>query len=285
MSNMKLGVVLLALMLAAMAMVPIVSATTTSEGTKENLFLALGLEKPEKVQGPPLTSYQESKEKIDKILSAGKTQYKKENIIGLLDYNGYKILLIDQDNSVLEIISDGTTTTQHVIKPVELGEKEFVTDSVFEPVSIGATTGAEKGFKISRIDVLLPEKSGEFTVKSIQAITVWREDWWDYLSELNLIHTQGRFYVDIGVTVSSVIDQSYAQTAGPCDRCAFTHTPSGAGTYEGQVSTSAIWATIWTPTIKMSQDAWVSCDLNGAYDGAGHGDKWGAIGLGCLAVP
>jgi len=285
MSLRKTITVLLVLLLAGMVMVPMVSATTVSEETKENYFLALGLEKPEKVQGPPLTSYQASKEKIDKILNTGKIQYDKENIIGLIEYNGYEILLLDQNDSVLEIISDGTTTTQQVIKPVHLGEKEFKTDSVFEPTSIGTTTGAKKGAEISRIDIQLPEKSGKYSVKSVQAITVWREDWWDYLGELNLLHTQGRFYVDIGITVSSVIDQSYAQTAGPCDRCTFTHSASGAGTMEGQVTTSAIWATIWTPTIKMSQDAWVSCDLNGYADGDGNGDKWGAIGLGCLAVP
>ncbi|MFA6332161.1 MAG: hypothetical protein WCX22_04345 [Methanoregula sp.] len=293
----KKGVVLLALLLAAMAMVPMVSAADTSGGVNEkqknsvhdpvneNFYLALGLEKPEKIQGPPVTSYKESKDKIDKILEMSGIQDNKENIIGLIDYEGSEILLIDRNETVIEIIRDNSTITQQVIEPVVLGEKEFKTDSVFVSESQEAITGARKGATISRIDVTFPTKSGNKNIKSLQSITVWREDWWDYLGELNLLHTQGRFYVDIGVEVDSVIDQSYAQTAGPCDRCDFTHYSSGAGSSEGQVTTSGLWATIWTPTIKMSQDAWVSCDLNGDEDGNGHGDKWGAIGIGCLAVP
>ena len=293
----KISIVLLALLLAAMAMVPCISASDINGGANEeqknlasnpinqDLYLALGLEKPEKIEGPPVTGYRESKDKIDKILEMSGVLDNKKNIIGLIDYDGSEILLIDRNETVLEIIKDGSTISQLVIKPVVLGEKEFKTNSVFVSESKEATTGARKGAIISRVDVTLPTKSGNINVKSLQSITVWRKDWWDYLGERNLLHTQGRFYVDIGVKVDSVTDQSYAQTAGPCDRCEFTHSTSGAGTSQAQVTTSALWATIWTPTIKMSQDAYVSCNLNGQESGNGHGDKWGSIGIGCLAVP
>lgn len=122
--------------------------------------------------------------------------------------------------------------------------------------------------------------------KTIYSVSVWREDWWDFLGGQDMIHTEGTFRVDYGVNVCGITtENSYVETAGGCDKCEYNIEKSGVGSYVGEVTGHAIWATIQIPTIKCSQDTSVSCDRYCNEDGNGHGDKWGAVGCGCLAVP
>ena len=282
---------LLAMLLVGMVMVPAVSAQSEaneeqmkliSDQAAKNLFHEFGLEKPEIVESPNINDYYKTKVKIDHILNISGFYDVKGSIIGLIEYDESEIILIDQNETVLEVIWDGQAASQYVIEPNVLAEKEF---KMSIPSETDNFQGIMEGTQLSRIDIKLPSESGNKGIKTIYAVTVWREDWWNYLGNLNLLHTQGKFYVDYGVEVVSIVDQTYVQTAGGCDRCEFTHYTSGEGTYCGQVTSSAIWATIWTPTIKFSQDAWVSCDMLCREDGDGVADKWGAIGCGCLAVP
>ena len=256
--------------------------TLNVDPTGENLFHNFGLEEPKIVTGPVIKGYSEVKNEIDQILEMSGFQNVKGDIIGSIDYGESKIVLIDLNETVLEVIWDGSKASKYVIEPKLLGEKELKTYS--SPGS-DVPQGKVEGAQLSKIDIVFPAGSDDVGVKTIYAVTVWREDWWDFFGNLNLLHTEGKFYVDYGINVNSILDQTYVQTAGGCDRCDFTHSTSGAGTYCGQVTASAIWATIWTPTIKCSQDTWVSCDKYCNEDGNGVGDKWGAIGCGCEAIP
>ncbi|MEA2034289.1 MAG: hypothetical protein U9N40_02175 [Euryarchaeota archaeon] len=286
--------VLLILLLAGMALSAGVSAFgINGEADEEqlkligdpasgNLFHEFGLEEPKIVEGPTIKNYSETKSEIDLILEMGGFQDIKGDIVGLIDYDGSEIILLDQNETILEVIWDGSKASQHVIEPKLLGEREF---KMYIPSDTDNSQGKMEGVQLSRIDIKLPTESGDIGIKTIYAVTVWREDWWDFFGNQNLLHTQGKFYVDYGIKVDSILDQTYVQTAGGCDRCEFTHYTSGAGTYVGQVTASAIWATLQAPTIKCSQDTWVSCDRNCNEDGNGVSDKWGAIGCGCLAIP
>lgn len=225
--------------------------------TGGNLFHTFGLEEPKIVAGPAIKGYSEAKNEIDRILEMSGFQNVKGEIIGSIDYGESKIVLIDQNETILEVIWDGSKASQYVIKPKLLGERElktYISSDSDDP------QGKVEGVQLSRIDIVLPTGSDDVGIKTIYAVTVWREDWWDFWGNLNLLHTEGKFYVDYGINVNSIIDQTYVQTAGGCDRCEFTHSTSGAGTYCGQVTASAIWATLQAPTIKCSQDTWVSCD-------------------------
>jgi len=226
-----------------------------------------------------LKGYDEAKGIIDTILDASGLETFDGEIVGVLEHGDLKILLIDQENTVLEVAWDGTNTWTYTLIPELLGSKEY-------PISANHSEkyifGPKRGIELYRLKIQIPADTSDVGVLYMDIYDVWREDWWEINGGKNLLHTEGRFYINYGNEVEKVIDYSYIKTMFGFANCTFEHSTIGEGTCAGEVDTYALWALYDCPvTAKFSVDAWVSTDCWLNTDDDAHHDKWVAISCGC----
>jgi hypothetical protein len=300
MNTPKTWVVLLALMLAAMAMVPMVSAQDVSPDTtgnayqdlinpvsngNTNLFDKMGLQRPEiEKNSIPLKRYDESKEIVERIMTIGKISNDAKSVIGLYDFGSYQILLLDNEDSVLAFSYDGNKVKTTKIVPKLLGEMKETEPA--KPVSLqqntlGNTVTTNILTKLYSISIESPESSS--AVKTIYQVTKTRtDDYKNYLGEIRASLTvKGKFYVDYGVSISSIIDQSSYYVTFPYTMCSYGHAASGSGSTAGQVDahlkTGAAFARAQIDNW-VGENAWM--DLN-PWDGGSTSTWMSGNGDGC----
>jgi hypothetical protein len=244
----KWSVVLLALLLAAMTMVPMVSATDVNPDFTINsvlngdisLFDELGLQKPESVVNSiPLKTYEQSKDTIEKIMAMGKLSNDPKSVIGLYDFGSFQILLINNGDTIQAVTYDGNIVKTQTVTPKLLGEKKTTGIPKLAPLiekTLGDTVSTDTYVGLSSVSVESPESpSGLLT---IYQVTKTRTDQYrNYLGEIRASLTvKGLFYINYGVSVSSIVDQSSYYTTYPYTTCSYSHYTSGAGTTSGQVN-------------------------------------------------
>ena len=296
----KLGVVLLALLLAAMAIVPCVSAADVNPDTVGNayqdminpvsngdidLFDKMGLQRPEiEKKTIPLKRYDESKEIIDRIMTLGKIPNDAKSVIGLCDFGSDQILLIDNEDSVLALSYDGKQVKTTKIMPKLLGEMKETgpaTRLSLNQNSFGDTVTTNLLTKLYSISIESPESAS--AVKTIYMVIKTRtDDYKNYFGEIRASLTvNGKFYVNYGVSISSIIDQSSYYVTYPYTMCSYVHTPSGTGSTAVQINahlkTGAAFA-------RAQMDNWVGenawMNLN-PWDGGSQSTWMSGNGDGC----
>jgi len=248
---------------------------------QRNLFDIFGIEEPQKVDLPDIRTYNESKDTIDKILDTAGLKNFDGEIVGLLEYAGFKILLIDQGDTVLEVAWDGFNISTYTLIPELLGSKEY-------PVSTKQrgdyTFSREKSESLHRLGIQIPSDSGPGVLYT-HIVTVWHNGTWTFPQGDMVLHIGGKFYVDYGNEVEYISDLSYTETATTWNKCEFDHSTSGAGTHFGQVDAYAKWAlNICGEVPQCDIEGWVMCDYMCNTDSECHGDKWMAHGCGCAAI-
>jgi hypothetical protein len=294
----KLSIVLLALLLAAMTLVPGVSAGIPDvnnlgnndqksidqvSGGNTNLFEEMGVQKPIGGLHPvPMKGYEESKAEIERIMAFGKLSDDKKSIIGLLDFGSSRLLLINHGDTVLAVTYDGFTIKFSTITPELLGETK--TAGSPRPLlpggrASGDTLTTDTLTRLYSFSIVSPESPSR--VLTLYQITKSRTDEYrNYLNEIRASLTAyGVFYVNYGSSVSSVTDQSSYYTTYPYTTCSYAHSASGAGTTAGQVNahlkTGAAFA-------RAQMDNWVSCDAwLSTNDGGSTGTWMSGNGDGC----
>lgn len=270
---------ILAIGIAAMLVLGVGSVVALNqEATNGNRFDI----RPEKTTD--LQGYDEAKDIIAQILDAAELQNFEGQVVGAVEHGDLKILLIDQGDKVLELAWDGINTWKFTLTPELLGSKEY-------PISINCceeyNISGKKGVELYKLGIQIPSDfSGGPAVLYTHIVTVWRHDCWHVYDTENCLHTEGKFYIDYGNEVETILDNSYTDTGFGFDLCTFDHTTTGEGTCAGKVDTYALWALDSCPvTTKFSIDAWVSADCYLNTDDDAFFDKWMAIGCGCAAYP
>ncbi|MFA5331760.1 MAG: hypothetical protein WC342_05230 [Methanoregula sp.] len=255
MKQLKIGVILLALLLAAMAMIPITSAQDVNfdkagdvyqnqinpaSNGDTNLFDKLGLQRPEiEKNSIPLKRYDESKEIVERIMTIGKISNDAKSVIGLYDFGSSQILLIDSGDSVLALSYDGNTVKTVKIVPKLLGKLKEIGSAKpgsLQQKTLGDTVTTNTLIELYSLSITSPDSSS--TVKTIYEVTKTRtDDYKNYLGEIRASLTvKGKFYVNYGVSISSITDQSSYYVTFPYTMCSYGHTTSGTGSTAGQVN-------------------------------------------------
>lgn len=309
MKHMKLGVILLALLLAAMAMVPMVSAaqschnpeiTTTdnvqvivSPDNQMNIFDELGLQKPrapEKIV--PFRTYAESKEKAENIMKVAKLQDSSASVIGLYEIDNSQILLISRGDTVLEVVYDGKSVKTFSITPKLLGEKK--TTGLPQKVILGTdkkleyTVTTESRTQLYSLALTAPEDtpSVKSAVSALSTYIVKRSRTDEYRNgigqTITSLTTSGWFYVNYGSSITSISDYStwwINPTFPGYSRCYYYTQKAGVGSTSAQLYTHYKFGTLY---FRGTMDMWVSCDawLN-ANDGGSRNQWVSTNGDGC----
>jgi hypothetical protein len=279
MRTLKIGVMLLALLLAAMAMVPMVSAENslsdqkvsdnlnaiTSQLNHQNIFDELGLKTPEIIKNaPPFKSYNESREISDKIMKEAKVMDSTDAVIGSYDYGNYQILLINRELSIFEIAYDGKTIKTYTIIPKLLGTKENL-NRVQSQNSKGKNDGnytikTDTHIQLYQVSLISPDKT--VTPMDTFLLKNNRTDVFRNVAQQTIatVHTEGWFYVNYGVSVTSIQDYSY-WSIDPSfvgwRECEFTVQKTGEGT---TASKDTVHFKFGCYIDRCQMDPWVNCD-------------------------
>jgi hypothetical protein len=292
MKRMKIGVVLLAFLLAAMAMVPMVNAVDVTpispihkvalaSGDNQNIFDAMGLEKSQITQNPvPLMTYNESKGIADKIMKKAAIADSEKSVIGIYDFGSSQILLISREGNVLEVVDDGKSVTTRMIVPKLVGERERtyaqrngVTDRLTNEDGQFITSITDKMYSFS---VQQPNSARALTTYAIQRS---RTD--SYVGTQTWITgtAKGTFYINPGVSITSILDESSYNVVFPYQYCEWRHSPSGVGSQVGQVNNHVKGGSLY---FRCQIDNWVSMDASGKEGDGGSAVKWmGSTPDGC----
>jgi len=281
----KPSVILLAMLLAAMAMVPCISAAeypgygtpgshnVTIPGDSINLFDEFCLQKPAGLaDAVPFRTYAESRESADRILAAVEKPVGTESVIGVYDLGTRQILLISQKDEILAAVYDGKTVRISTLVPELLGE---IRKSGSKDVT--GTGGPVGNDRITReistrlYSVTVPAEDivlTSYLVKKSRT-DVYRTGAMDIAS----LHTEGWFYVNYGSSITAIGDySSYWVTSVPFwQACQYSTQNLGAGSTAGQHKTHLKFG---APYVRYTMDMWVSCDAWLNTNDGGFTNSW-----------
>jgi len=290
----KLGLVLLALLLAGMAMVPLVWALEDSSlqnsvrttdivqpCTNPDLFDQLGLQKPAlRDTTVQMKTYDESKDVADKIMKEGKFPDASISIIGLYDFGDAQILLISRNDTILEAVYDGKTVTTYTLTPELIGEKS---DSGKPKKTLNLNgdlrdeyVSTETSTKVYSLKLQSPEGNPSLSqlvgTLSTYIVTSYRTDNYrrsnvDWVS----VTSKGVFYIDYGNSVTSINDASSYFVEFPYMFCEYNSGVSGVGSQAGQVNAHVKSGLTFT---RIQIDNWVSVDAWLSPNDGGSATTW-----------
>lgn len=191
-----------------------------------------------------------------------------KNLIGVIEHGDYTIALIDNGNNILEIISRDSDTWDYILLPECLNKMNFLNKST-------KSNNLEAGMAFYRVKIELPEKKTVSLLRSIDIYDVWCENRWSGLGFNNLLHTEGRYYINKGQNVVKIIDKSYSSTSvGFYERNSYISQTENSK-YDGLVTNKILWS-LWSFPIrtKYSVNSWIDVDIYYNTTIGTSSDKW-----------
>jgi len=209
----------------------------------ENTLLGLFNINPAKTIG--FKGYNETKHEIDQVLDTANLKISRDQIVGIREYGALSILLVDQKEKVLEVVRVGDNMWTYSLTPKLLGSEEY------PPVSVENrgkyTIYMRKGVKLQELEIKVPAEvfregraeyaysasatydvsTTAYDVGTTYIVTAWMEPYWEGPGGKNLLHVEGKFWVDYGAEVYHVTNNSYTETSSICSLCKFTKSEEG----------------------------------------------------------
>jgi hypothetical protein len=283
MKSFRLCIILLTLVIAAMVMIPMASATDvilekgiqTNENIKNlqpsntrNIFNELGLQRPQRNEKIPLLkTYNESKTIADKVMKEANISNDTENVIGTYDFGKSQMLLLKHGDQVIEAFYDGKTTTTYTLTPHLLGNTTIIETprkiAGFNENNFDYTITTSTQTQLDSISFISP-KTGDALVTSINQPSTYivtrtrTDEYRNYLGEIRAsLTSKGTFYVNYGSSITGITDLSSYYTTYPYTTCSVnTHLKTGSAFARAQV------------------DNWVSCDAWLTTNDGGPTSTW-----------
>lgn len=191
-----------------------------------------------------------------------------KNCVDIVKDRDYTVVLIDQGDTILEVVSGASGTRQYLLTPVCLGEIRF---EELSPEMIDI----EAGVTLYRIELTVPDDVGSPELMYVDIFDVWCKNGWYSWGSTNLLRTEGRFYIDYGRAVLHVTDRSYAVTSTGFYQYQDCRSEVRSGNIVGWITNNEIWALYNFPTnAKFSVDSWITVDIYGNIQLGTSSDKW-----------
>jgi len=297
----KLSVVMLALLLAAMAIVPVVSAGNqmpvlssdvkslqAGQSPGNDMFAYLGIAKPALSTGPRWQTYASSKAEVDTLLNKAGKQNDVRNVIGYLGGTNERVVLFaGNDGNFYALLQKTGVITITKVSSAVIGSKVDQSVDVYSP---GITLDQNNRsihttrYELSRIS-LADIGSSEFSAAAVYSTHITRTDSWVYLGISRAsLYTDGTFTYDYGNQILAINDNSNTYQALGFDQCQFTHATRVTG-ITGYIDSSVIWSVYTAMPPKHSVQAWISCNYYGSTNGNSVTSDWVATGFGCFGIP
>jgi len=297
----KWSIVLLALLLVAMVIVPMVSAAEIPAVTQsdikpliygqtpdKDMFAYLGIEKPAASVGPKWQTYDSSKKEVDILLDSSGKQNDVRKVIGYLKGNSENLVLYrGLDGNYYALLQKDGAIVAKTASVTVLGSKmEQAVDMTLPGVAPDATNKSSITTTYTVRKIALSDiGSSEFKSNVVYSTEIRRDDAWVSIGGKRAdLFTDGVFTYDYANQILGLADNSNTYQGFGIDQCSFTHSPRVTG-ITGYIDSSVIWALDLAMPPKHSVNAWISCNVYGTTGGNSAISNWVSTGFGCFGVP
>lgn len=157
---------------------------------------------------PPLMHYPVRKQAIDALMERARIPVPEDSVIGLYEFSDSRLLLIQQDTNITEILQTGEAIRTYTLTPVLVGSRNIGADETGYAKHGAYNFSSEHVVAIRRIDLVLPSTENETFPLYIVNKTRTEHICYPDGSPLASISTTGMFYVIYGQRVELVVSGS-----------------------------------------------------------------------------
>ncbi|MFA4823606.1 MAG: hypothetical protein WC593_00460 [Methanoregula sp.] len=260
------------------------SYSTDIQPTFEESFLnKFGESEPDRnLTLPPLQRYSERKVLIDSLMDRAQITGSSDSVIGLYEFPGARLLLINRSERVTEILDSGGKLQTVSLAPVPVGSFHFEDNQTENPEHGGYQYHYENSVSITRIDLVIPTPGNVTPPLYIVNKTEIEQVFYPEGRSLATITTTGRFYVIYGQRVERVTGTSAIILDPAWKQCSHRIEISGEGSRVGETkytikfarsSERLLWSRLITTSDHIqvfdaamggtSSSQWISSDSTG----------------------
>jgi len=184
---------------------------------------------------PPILHYPLRKGIIDSLMGRAQVTGTEDAIIGLYEFPDSRLLLINQDTSVAEILETGEGIRTYTLVPEPVGT-QYTGANNTGPAQHGAyNSSTEHNVTIQRIHLVLPQKGNETAPVYIVKKTRTEKFLYPDGSEFFSVSTTGTFFVLYGQRVERVVTSVVVTLDPQWTLCSQQTGISGEGSTMGEL--------------------------------------------------
>lgn len=231
---------------------------------------------------PPLQRYPERKLLIDTLMDRAQITGSQDSIIGLYEFPDARLLLIDRNTNVSEVLESGDKIQTLSLAPISVGTFHFEDKTTENPEHGAYNFLYENSVTITRVDLVLPHPGNVTVPLYIVNKTETEQVFYPDGRSLAMITTTGRFYVIYGQRVERVTGTSAIILDPAWKQCSHRTEISGEGSRVGETkytikfarsSERLLWSRLITTSDHIqvfdaamggtSSSQWISADSSG----------------------
>ncbi|MCK9581070.1 MAG: hypothetical protein M0Q92_11590 [Methanoregula sp.] len=161
---------------------------------------------------PPIIDYPLRKQAIDDLMKRARIITSEDSIIGFYELPGSRLVLIDRETSVAEIVANGDGIQVYNLVPEPVGSRHFGADES-GPAPYGPDLSSSGNtVTITRIDILLPGPGNVTTPLYIVRKTMTEQIYYSDRTPLAFISTTGTFYARYGERIDHIVSSGQVIT-------------------------------------------------------------------------
>jgi hypothetical protein len=157
---------------------------------------------------PPMKYHREKQQVIDTLMDRAQIAGPSDSVIGLYEFPDARLLLIDGNTSVTEVLETRDKIQTFLLTPVMVGSRYYEINQTGNAKRGIYNFSYENSVAITRIDLVLPPPVNATTPMYIVNKTYVEQDFYPDGRSLATITTSGTFYVLYGQRVERVIGTS-----------------------------------------------------------------------------
>ena len=184
---------------------------------------------------PPILQYPLRKEVIDSLMARAQVNSTEDSIIGLYEFPDSRLLLINQDIHLTEILETGEGIRTYTLVPEPVGNWRTGSNEAGPALKNAYTSSTEHVVTIQRIHLMLPPAGNETALLYIVNKTIIERVFSPDHGSLASITTRGTFYVRYGQRVERVISGSAVTVESPWTLCSQKIGISGEDSMTGEL--------------------------------------------------
>jgi len=225
---------------------------------EESLLYEYGEREPDRnLTLPPLQQYPEHKALIDTLMGQAGVTGSPDSVIGLFEFPDARLILIDRNTSVTEVIVTGDKARTVNLTLALVGSRHYQTEKSWNPKRGTYNFSSENSVTITRLDIVDPHPGNATVPLYIVNKTETEQDFYPNGRSLATITTSGTFYVLYGQRVERVTGTTAVVLDPSWKQCISSFETSGSGSSTGSVTQTLKFARssermLWSRSIGTS---------------------------------
>ncbi|MCK9591619.1 MAG: hypothetical protein M0Q91_06395 [Methanoregula sp.] len=216
--------------------IPMTYSTNIQPTFEESFLHEFGNQEPVLNPGlPPMKRYVEKQQVIDTLMDRARVTGPPDSIIGLYEFPDARLLLINQNASITEVLETGRNLQTFALAPVPAGSRHYEDNGGANVKHGDYNFSSAHSVTINRIDLVLPSTGNVtapfYIVNKTESEQIFDPDGNSFAA----ITTTGTFYVLYGQRVERVTGSSAILLDPAWKQCSPRMEISGEGSGTGEV--------------------------------------------------